>query len=65
LTTRAFFFVMDYAPGGDLMLHIQECVFGEHRAAFYAGCVVLGLEFLHSKKIIYRCGGILTHRCCC
>uniref|UniRef100_A0A0X3NZE7 Protein kinase C n=1 Tax=Schistocephalus solidus TaxID=70667 RepID=A0A0X3NZE7_SCHSO len=47
-------FVMDYAPGGDLMLHIQECVFGEHRAAFYAGCVVLGLEFLHSKKIIYR-----------
>ncbi|KAL7060213.1 hypothetical protein AAHC03_09456 [Spirometra sp. Aus1] len=47
-------FVMDYAPGGDLMLHIQESVFSEHRAAFYAGCVVLGLEFLHSKKIIYR-----------
>nr|CDS21603.1 serine:threonine protein kinase N2 [Echinococcus granulosus] len=47
-------FVMDYAPGGDLMLHIQESVFSEYRAAFYAGCVVLGLEFLHSKQIIYR-----------
>ncbi|KAM3185750.1 hypothetical protein ACTXT7_005721 [Hymenolepis weldensis] len=47
-------FVMDYAPGGDLMLHIQESVFTEYRAAFYAGCVVLGLEFLHSKQIIYR-----------
>ncbi|KAL5108689.1 Serine/threonine-protein kinase N2 [Taenia crassiceps] len=47
-------FVMDYAPGGDLMLHIQENVFSEYRAAFYAGCVVLGLEFLHSKQIIYR-----------
>lgn len=45
---------MDYAPGGDLMLHIQESVFTEYRAAFYAGCVVLGLEFLHSKQIIYR-----------
>ncbi len=45
---------MDYAPGGDLMLHIQESVFSEYRAAFYAGCVVLGLEFLHSKSIIYR-----------
>lgn len=47
-------FVMDYAPGGDLMLHIQESVFPEYRAAFYAACVVLGLEFLHSKQIIYR-----------
>ncbi|NXQ87829.1 PKN2 kinase, partial [Nyctibius grandis] len=47
-------FVMEYAPGGDLMMRIHEDVFPEHMAQFYAACVVLGLQFLHEKKIIYR-----------
>ncbi|CAF4390334.1 unnamed protein product, partial [Rotaria sp. Silwood2] len=47
-------FVMEYAFGGDLMMHIHQDVFDEQRACFYAACVVLGLEFLHSHKIVYR-----------
>ncbi|NXI55192.1 PKN2 kinase, partial [Chloroceryle aenea] len=47
-------FVMEYTPGGDLMMRIHEDVFPEHMAQFYTACVVLGLQFLHEKKIIYR-----------
>uniref|UniRef100_A0A668AJH9 protein kinase C n=1 Tax=Myripristis murdjan TaxID=586833 RepID=A0A668AJH9_9TELE len=47
-------FVMEYAAGGDLMMHIHADVFSEPRAIFYAACVVLGLQFLHDHKIVYR-----------
>ncbi|KFQ15356.1 Serine/threonine-protein kinase N2, partial [Leptosomus discolor] len=47
-------FVMEYTPGGDLMMRIHEDVFPEYMAQFYTACVVLGLQFLHEKKIIYR-----------
>ncbi|KAL7671076.1 hypothetical protein ACOME3_005989 [Neoechinorhynchus agilis] len=47
-------FVMEYASGGDLMMHIHQEIFSEARACFYAACVLLGLEFLHAHKIIYR-----------
>ncbi|GCB73814.1 hypothetical protein scyTo_0002896 [Scyliorhinus torazame] len=47
-------FVMEYAPGGDLMMHIHADVFSEPRAVFYAACVVLGLQYLHEHKIVYR-----------
>ncbi|KAF7635819.1 hypothetical protein Mgra_00004731 [Meloidogyne graminicola] len=48
------FFVMEYAMGGDLMRHIHDDIFTEERACFYAACVLLGLEFLHTNKIVYR-----------
>ena len=47
-------FVMEFACGGDLMMHIHQDLFDEARATFYAACVVLGLQYLHENKIIYR-----------
>nr|CAB3264914.1 serine/threonine-protein kinase N2-like [Phallusia mammillata] len=47
-------FVTEYASGGDLMLHIHTDVFSESRTVFYTGCVVLGLQYLHQNKIVYR-----------
>ena len=47
-------FVMEYSPGGDLMMHIHSDVFPETRACFYAACVVLGLQYLHQHNIVYR-----------
>lgn len=47
-------FVMEYACGGDLMMHIHSDVFSEPRTVFYSGCVVLGLQYLHENKIVYR-----------
>ncbi|KAK3753817.1 hypothetical protein QZH41_018468 [Actinostola sp. cb2023] len=47
-------FVMEYAPGGDLMMHIHADVFSESRTVFYTACVVLGLQYLHEHEIVYR-----------
>ncbi|NWU43179.1 KPCD kinase, partial [Hylia prasina] len=54
-TKDHLFFIMEFLNGGDLMFHIQDKGrFDLYRATFYGAEIVCGLQFLHSKGIIYR-----------
>ncbi|ELR11956.1 PHprotein kinase domain containing protein [Acanthamoeba castellanii str. Neff] len=50
------FFAMDYINGGELFFHLQqqERGFTPERVKFYAAEILLGVEYLHTKGIIYR-----------
>ena len=47
--------IFDYINGGDMFFHISKkgCL-GEKEAKFYGAQIILGLEYLHSRKILYR-----------
>lgn len=54
-TERALCFVLEYCPGGELFNLLQKKRrFTEDQARFYAGQMVLALEYLHSREIVYR-----------
>ena len=46
--------ILTLMNGGDLRFHIHLQEFTEERALFYAAEVTCGLEYMHSKQIIYR-----------
>ena len=48
------YFVMEFIGGGDLMFHIQSSPFGAADCRFFAAQVLLVLEFLHARGVLYR-----------
>jgi len=49
------YILMDFVAGGELFRHLkQERKFSEEKAKFYAAEILLALEYMHSKNIIYR-----------
>ena len=49
------YLVMDLLTGGDLRYHIcHKKRFTEEQTKFFIGCVLLGLEYIHSKNVIHR-----------
>ena len=54
-TKKKLCMVFDYISGGELFLHLRrEKFFSEPQAQFYAAELILALDFLHKKHIIYR-----------
>ena len=54
-TSDKLFLILDYCPGGDLAEHLtKEKRFSEDRAKIYLCEIVLALEDLHKRDIIFR-----------
>ncbi len=54
-TKERLFLIMDYCPGGDLSQYLaRERRFSEDRARLYVAEIVLAIEDLHKRNIIYR-----------
>lgn len=54
-TKEHLFFVMEFIQGGDLMFHMMEKgKFPESTVRFYSAEIVLGLQWLHERGIVYR-----------
>mmetsp|Transcript_43074 Transcript_43074/g.168616 ORF Transcript_43074/g.168616 Transcript_43074/m.168616 type:complete len:376 (+) Transcript_43074:766-1893(+) len=54
-TSQRVYLVMDYASGGELFFHMKrEQLMSEDVVRFYAGEIILALEFLHSNGILHR-----------
>ncbi|CAD8094423.1 unnamed protein product [Paramecium sonneborni] len=54
-TPNYLYLVLDYCQGGDLSYHIaNQGKFNEESAKIYAAEILLAIEYLHTKDIIYR-----------
>jgi len=55
-TEDKLYFVLDYVNGGSLFHHLRlhKGGFPEERVRFYASEIILALETLHQKNIVYR-----------
>ncbi|GAB1602107.1 beta-adrenergic receptor kinase 2-like [Argonauta hians] len=54
-TPEKLCFILDLMNGGDLHYHLsQHGVFSEQEVRFYASEVILGLEHMHVRGVVYR-----------
>lgn len=52
---RKIYLVTEFCPGGELFYHISKVgYFNEKAVCFYAAQIILALEYLHSKGIVYK-----------
>jgi len=53
--TQCVYMTMEYVIGGELFSQLRKCGrFSNDTARFYAAEIVLALQYLHSKNIVYR-----------
>lgn len=46
---------MDLCTGGELFFHLNQLrQFSNEQAMFYFGEILLGLEYLHNKNVVFR-----------
>ena len=53
-TPDNLYMILDYCPIGDLSYQIQIGLFEEDEAKFYIAELILAIEYLHKRDIIYR-----------
>ena len=54
-TPTKLYFILEYCAGGELFNYLQKCKrFDEKTTKFYASQMVLAIEHLHKKDIVYR-----------
>ncbi|XP_077995186.1 G protein-coupled receptor kinase 3-like isoform X2 [Glandiceps talaboti] len=54
-TPEKLCFILDLMNGGDLHYHLsQHGVFSEKQVQFYAAEIILGLEHMHNRFVVYR-----------
>ncbi|CAI5722035.1 unnamed protein product [Peronospora farinosa] len=53
-TPEELFLVLDLRTGGDLAFHLNRVRFSETQVRFLAAQILLGLQHLHEKNIVYR-----------
>jgi len=52
---KSLYLLQEWVPGGELFHHLDvQGAFSDAVAAFFAANVVLALEYLHSRNIVYR-----------
>ena len=49
------YLVLDLLLGGDLRYHVSRLrKFSEEQTRFFIACIILALEYIHSKRVIHR-----------
>lgn len=49
------YLILNFLSGGDFRFHIcYNTRFTEEQTKFFAGCILMGLKYIHSKNIIHR-----------
>lgn len=52
---KSLYMLMEYVPGGEIFSHLRKAGrFSNDTTRFFAGSIVLAIQYLHAKDIVYR-----------